>query len=57
MLFDDYSTYMPTNYTPNAVDDEMGNIMRHFWLYFARHGDMPSSTPFRCVVGDMPAWR
>jgi hypothetical protein len=44
MLFDDYSVYMPTNYTPNAADNEMGDIMRHFWLYFAKHGDTPTST-------------
>jgi hypothetical protein len=43
MLFDDYSAYMPTDYVPNAVDNKMGDIMRHFWLYFAKHGDTPSS--------------
>jgi hypothetical protein len=44
MLFDDYSTYMPTNYTPAATDNQMGDIMRHFWVHFARYGDTPSST-------------
>ncbi|ELR23916.1 carboxylesterase [Acanthamoeba castellanii str. Neff] len=46
MLFDDYSAYMPTDYVPNAVDNKMGDIMRHFWLYFAKHGDTPSNDGF-----------
>lgn len=51
VLFNNYNLFLPSNYSALPADFAFGDVVRHYWTYFARHGHPPPGD------STAPAWQ